>query len=95
MNWIKRAIRRWLNNDGSEMDKPVVISSALQETDDRFNVTFALVPAENGMIVKQSYYRPVSGPGPDWHHKMYIVKENETLPEVLTRLAVAHMLERK
>jgi hypothetical protein len=92
MNWIKRAIRRWLN------DGPVAIKSSPavhSETDDRLNVTFSLVPAENGMIVKQSYYRPVNGPGPDWHHKMYIVKENETLPEVLTRLAVAHMLERK
>lgn len=93
MNWIKRAIRRWLNDDG-----PVAIKSAhggQTDTDDRLNVTFSLVPAENGMIVKQSYYRPINGPGPDWQHKMYIVKEGETLPEVLTRLAVAHMLERK
>jgi hypothetical protein len=94
MNWIKRAIRRWLNDDSPALANAVT-SSGLQETDDRLNVTFALVPAENGMIVKQSYYRPINGPGPDWQHKMYIVKENETLPEVLTRLAVAHMLERK
>jgi hypothetical protein len=93
MNWIKRAIRRWLNDDGLVAIKSSPAGHS--DTDDRLNVTFALVPAENGMIVKQSYYRPINGPGPDWQHKMYIVKENETLPEVLTRLAVAHMLEKR
>jgi len=55
-------------------------------------LTFAVVRAMNGRIIKVSSYKPVQR-GPDWHHELYIVKDDEKIPDVIARIMAIKALE--
>jgi hypothetical protein len=93
MNMIRNALRRWLLGDGSvKVNDAPILSGADRETHD--NVTFGVVKAENGTILKVSRYKP-NPRGSDWVQELHIVKDGETVVDVFRTVYATHLLESK
>jgi hypothetical protein len=56
-------------------------------------LTFNIIKATNGYIVKSSQYKPVKM-GNDWTHELYIVKDDEKIPDVIARIMAINALEK-
>jgi hypothetical protein len=56
-------------------------------------LTFNIIRATNGYIVKASQYKPQNR-GPDWYHELYIVKDDEKIPDVIARIMAIKALEK-
>lgn len=55
--------------------------------------TFTVVKAANGKLVKVSYYKPTKSHHSDWQHEIYIVKDDEKVPDVIARVMAINALE--
>lgn len=66
-------------------------SNRLSEEDSL--LTFAIIKATNGYIIKSSQYKPVKM-GNDWIHQLYIVKDDEKIPDVIARIMAINALEK-
>ena len=55
-------------------------------------LTFYVVKATNGRIIQVSSFKPVQR-GHDWHHELYIVKDDEKIPDVIARIMAIKALE--
>lgn len=56
-------------------------------------LSFAIIRATNGYVVKASQYKPQQR-GPDWQHHLYIVKDDEKIPDVIARIMAINALEK-
>jgi hypothetical protein len=56
-------------------------------------LTFNIIRATNGYIVKASQYKPTRTNHSDWHHELYIVKDDEKTPDVIARIMAIKALE--
>jgi hypothetical protein len=98
---IKHWLRNWLLDDGRKVvnmnyaDQPALdtVSNRLDAVgEEACQLTFAVVKAINGRIIKVSSYKPVQR-GPDWTHELYIVKDDEKIPDVIARIMAIKSLE--
>jgi hypothetical protein len=98
---IKHWLRNWLLSDGSPKvinvqypEQPMLATSGRLDAvgDEACQLTFAVVKAMNGRIIKVSSYKPVQR-GPDWTHELYIVKDDEKIPDVIARIMAIKALE--
>jgi hypothetical protein len=92
---IKQAIRKWLMSEDSKALGPEapMASSRLDVSDDQSDQTsFTVLRAVNGRIIKVSTYKP-NPRGPDWTHELYIVKDDEKIPDVIARIMAIKALE--
>ena len=55
--------------------------------------SFSVIKCTNGKLLKVSEFKPVKGPGPDWKHELYIVKDDEKVPDVIARIMAIKALE--
>lgn len=74
----------------SVLAKEAIVSSRVSEEDAL--LTFAVIRATNGYLVKASQYKPQQR-GPDWIHRLYIVKDDEKIPDVIARIMAINALE--
>lgn len=92
---IKSWIRNWLL-DADNLSSKLSTTDAVRSRDDieteAAQLTFSIIKAMNGRIIKASEYRPVSR-GPDWQHELYIVKDDEKIPDVIARIMAIKALE--
>lgn len=88
---IKQWLRNWLMSSDAVLAKEAVVSSRLSEEDGL--LSFAIIRATNGYIVKASQYKPQQR-GPDWVHQLYIVKDDEKIPDVIARIMAINALEK-
>ena len=86
---IKQWLRNWLMSSDAIVAKES-IGGRLSEEDSM--LTFAVIRATNGYIVKASQYKPQQR-GPDWVHHLYIVKDDEKIPDVIARIMAINALE--
>lgn len=86
---IKQLLRNWLMTDAPLLVKETV-GNRLSEEDGM--LSFAIIRATNGYIVKASQYKPQQR-GPDWIHHLYIVKDGEKIPDVIARIMAINALE--
>lgn len=92
MNWIKRAIRNWLNSD--ELQKSRAYTDvASPEQPDPSNFNLSVMPAMNGKVIQIRTYQPQTR-GPDWRTEYYLVPEGERLTDAVTVLLMAKNLEK-
>ena len=89
---IKQWLRNWLMPDERVANQLVSVSVQDHIEQEAAQMTFAIIKAENGRIVKVSSYKPQSR-GPDWHHELYIVKDDEKIPDVIARIMAIKALE--
>lgn len=98
---IKQWFRNWML-DGDlkvvntiESDRPLAVRSGPQDhiEQEAAQLTFAVIKATNGYIIKASQYKPQQR-GPDWHHELYIVKDDEKIPDVIARIMAINALEK-
>jgi hypothetical protein len=97
---IKQWFRNWMLTDDSEPVKanwpsePLAIRASTQDSiePEASQLTFAVIRAANGRIIKVSSFKPVQR-GPDWHHELYIVKDDEKIPDVIARIMAIKALE--
>jgi hypothetical protein len=87
---IKQAIRKWLMSDNAVLAKETIAGNRVSEEDAL--LTFNIIRATNGYIVKVSQYKPQQR-GPDWTHELYIVKADEKIPDVIARIMAIKALE--
>lgn len=88
---IKQWFRNWLMSPDAVPAREAVVSSRLSEEDGL--LSFAIIRATNGYIVKASQYKPQQR-GPDWVHQLYIVKDDEKIPDVIARIMAINALEK-
>jgi hypothetical protein len=91
---IRAYIGRWLLKD-SLLLAPANGANEVLRSDaqlDSVSFRYAVLRATNGVIIEQSRFKrnPV---GPDWTHKLRIVKDGEDLADVIRSLVVAESLE--
>jgi hypothetical protein len=97
---IKQRIRNWLMSDECKVnqigypDPPLAVSVSRLDPigDEAAQTTFSVVKAMNGRIIKVSTYKPQSR-GPDWTYEIYIVKDDEKIPDVIARIMAIKALE--
>jgi hypothetical protein len=98
---IKQWLRNWLLDDGPKVvrmydsDQPALATTSNRLDavgEEACQLTFAVVKAMNGRIIKVSSYKPVQR-GPDWTHELYIVKDDEKIPDVIARIMAIKSLE--
>jgi hypothetical protein len=87
---IKQWFRNWIMSDNAVLAKETIAGNRLSEEDAL--LTFNIIRATNGYIVKASTYVPQSR-GPDWRHELYIVKDDEKIPDVIARIMAIKALE--
>lgn len=88
---IKHWLRNWLMSSDAILAKESVASGRVSEEDAL--LTFNIIKATNGYIVKASQYKPQQR-GPDWQHQLYIVKDDEKIPDVIARIMAINALEK-
>lgn len=54
---------------------------------------FTVIKCANGRLVKVSEYKPTKSHHPDWQHEIYIVKDDEKVPDVIARIMAIKALE--
>lgn len=90
---IKSWLRSWLLDSDhkppllAEISRP---SNHIEE--EASHLTFAVIKAMNGRIVKVSSYKPQQR-GSDWTHELYIVKDDEKITDVIARIMAIKSLE--
>jgi hypothetical protein len=97
---IKQWLRNWLMSDERKVNKigypdhPLAISTHGQDhiEQEAAQMTFAIIRAANGRIIKASSFKPQNR-GPDWHHELFIVKDDEKIPDVIARIMAIKALE--
>lgn len=90
---IKSWIRRWLAQEETSPSKPLLVTAHNDHVEqEAAQLTFAIIKAMNGRIIKVSAYKPVQR-GPDWTHELYIVKDDEKIPDVIARIMAIKALE--
>lgn len=87
---IKQWLRNWLMSSDAIVAKEAV-GGRLSDEDGL--LSFAIIRATNGYIVKASQYKPQQR-GPDWIHQLYIVKDDEKIPDVIARIMAINALEK-
>lgn len=106
MSWLTVQIGRFIHSALVEAKKaneavpnpaepPLVaaIGRSSPALDDQPETSFSIIKCANGKVVKVSTFKPVKGPGPDWHHELYIVKDDEKVTDVIARIMVIKTLE--
>lgn len=108
MSWLTVQIGRFIHsalveakkakdsdNGTRPVDSPLVaaIGRSSPALDDQPETSFSIIKCANGKVVKVSTFKPVKGPGPDWHHELYIVKDDEKVTDVIARIMVIKTLE--
>lgn len=92
---IKSWIRNWLldaDNIGIKLSTADAVRSRDDIETEAAQLTFSIIKAMNGRIIKASVYKPASR-GPDWQHELYIVKDDEKIPDVIARIMAIKALE--
>lgn len=91
---IKQSIRNWLlSDDRNTVSHPGLVSASSDFIEqEAAQMTFAFIKAMNGRLIKVSAYKPVSR-GPDWTHELYVVKDDEKIPDVIARIMAIKSLE--
>lgn len=99
---IKQWLRNWLLDGGPRVvnanwpsEPSLAINSSPQDhiEQEAAQLTFAVIKATNGYIIKASQYKPQQR-GPDWQHHLYIVKDDEKIPDVIARIMAINALEK-
>ena len=91
---IKYWLRSWLL-DSDHKESPLratAIRSANTIEEESSQLSFSIIRAVNGRIIKVSHYKPQQR-GPDYTHELYIVKDDEKIPDVIARIMAIKALE--
>lgn len=86
---IKQWLRNWLMSS-DPLIKETIGGGRVSDEDSL--LTFAVIKAANGYIIKVSQYKPQQR-GPDWIHHLHIVKDDEKIPDVIARIMAINALE--
>lgn len=109
MSWLSVKIGRFIHSalsaardaknkdsfDRLTADSPTAIKRATDDpTDIPVNQTqFTVMKVANGRLVKVSEYKPTKSHHSDWTHEVYIVKDDEKVPDVIARIMAIKALE--
>lgn len=90
MNWLRRAVRSWLNGD--LFVKQTVEAQGFERNDGQPTYRVSVIKAVNGTVLELGVFKR-NPHGPDWTHELYIVGENERISAAIERVLVIKKLE--
>lgn len=105
MSWLTAKLGRFIHNALKEAKKAkdsdsfgTAVAAPLDRSSDPLDIPaqqtqFTVLKCANGRLVKVSEYRPVKSHHSDWHHEIYIVKDDEKVPDVIARIMAIKALE--
>lgn len=107
MSWLTAQIGRFIHNalkeakkakDSDSFGAAIALPEIARNTADHTDVNmpqtqFTVIKCSNGKLVKVSEYRPTKSHHPDWQHEIYIVKDDEKVPDVIARIMAIKALE--
>lgn len=99
MGWLSKKLGELLLSAVSEQRKirstaqPGVIASNDVADGSADQMQFAVIKCANGRVIKVSEYKPTKGLHTDWHHEVYIVKDDEKVTDVIARIMAIKALE--
>ena len=107
MSWLTVKIGRFIHNalksaqdakNKESFDNLVSPPMAAKERTDPLDIQvnqtqFTVVKVCNGRLVKVSEYKPTKSHHSDWTHEVYIVKDDEKVPDVIARIMAIKALE--
>lgn len=104
MSWLSVKLGQWLHKtitDASNREKfdklvsaPEAVATKYDPLDMPVNQTqFTILKVANGRLVKVSDYKPTKSHHSDWTHEIYIVKDDEKVPDVIARIMAIKALE--
>lgn len=88
---MKRLIQRWLGLPVPDrrQDLLTLSSNAGPRVDQDAKLRVELIEAVNGRVLQIGKYKP-NPHGPDWTFTLYVVGDNETLPDAIATCLVLH-----
>jgi hypothetical protein len=93
MNWIKRAVNKWLNSE------KVSIDSRSYATEARHNSIpqVSLIKAVNGTVLQLQHYKQSTKSLGDsvMEVSYYVLKEGDSLPDAVAALLVNYKLDNR
>ena len=106
MSWLSVKLGRFIHSalveakkqrDSDDGPKGLAIAEVAQRqdhTDTNMPQTqFTVIKCSNGKLVKVSEYKPTKSHHSDWQHELYIVKDDEKVPDVIARIMAIKALE--
>jgi hypothetical protein len=80
---IKRWIRDWLNSDGPKLINRAIEADVSPEQGTQISIAEAI----NGRVLTIRTYRPNNAQyASNWTNELYVLKDEESLPEAITML---------
>lgn len=88
---MKRLIQRWLGLPVPDhrQDLLTISSNSGPRPDQDAKLRVELIEAVNGRVLEIGKYKP-NPHGPDWTFTLYVVGDNETLPDAIATCLVLH-----
>lgn len=106
MSWLTVKIGRFIHNALSEAKKAkdsdsfgaAIAAPEIARNADALDIPaaqtqFTVIKCANGRLVKVSDYKPTKSHHSDWQHELYIVKDDEKVPDVIARIMAIKALE--
>jgi hypothetical protein len=85
---MKRLIQRWLGLPVPDRRQDLLTLSS-PRIDQDVKLRVELLEAVNGRVLQVGKYKP-NPHGPDWTFTLYVVGDNETLPDAIATCMVLH-----
>lgn len=106
MSWLTVQIGRFIHNalseakkakDSASVDTSTVAPEIARNADaldiPTAQTQFTVIKCANGKLIKVSEYKPTKSHHSDWQHEIYIVKDDEKVPDVIARIMAIKALE--
>ena len=90
-NWLRRKIRNFLNDDGSEKspDRPIIVAGG-DEFGSAKNLNLNIYYATGGVVIKSYKYDNKTDRS---HNSLYIIREDQDLATELSRIVTVESLK--
>lgn len=107
MSWLTTQIGRFIHNalkeakkakDSDSFGAAIAAPEIARTSTDPMDIPvaqtqFTVMKVSNGKLVKVSEYKPTKSHHSDWVHEIYIVKDDEKVPDVIARIMAIKALE--
>jgi hypothetical protein len=98
MGWLSKKLGKLLLDAVNDTKHSAPLEATIRSSSDHLDIAvnqtqFTVLKCANGKLVKVSEYKPTKSMHPDWQHELYLVKDDEKVPDVIARIMAIKALE--